>query len=370
MALKQKRRFIQTSKVVNSVPSILSSKLVQEDNTHCIPVEANDVLEITCCTSCLEVEYINENAEVSTSNNCTVISPILTRAAVPEVTYPSPVLNKYKCEETKSPVLTRTCISSSPVIGNYSFRKRAKLSRTTKFNATTIESSSPDIFLTQGSAVHINNDDDDDSREQSPSPIKISQICSQNVEKCNTIELIDSEDEIKNYQVFSSSKSLSSSSYSYSINSEFISSASDNNTGTVCTKVFKRKRYKKKGLAKQLQKCITYKNSSVAMWLHEQQFNKYHTDCDATHTHILRIKEFWEDCGNFVLYCDYVLNKDNNDFCFVIISINNIISFVPYTNAKFYLYPPYITKVVEYNSKCLKCFCNTFRIKLYESKNE
>lgn len=367
MALKQRRKCIQSLKAFNNVQPSLRALLEQENNTHfvCNSRKLENPSEMVC-SACLEVQHINEYQSTNAKNSPSVsISPTLTRSAAStddEVIALSPVLGKRFSEET-SPILVHG--STSPVIGNYSLRKRTKQSTPTNCVDLKIEQVSPEVFCTQTSTSYtINNDDNSD---QSESPLKITQILTQNDEKVTRIELVPSDDESKSSgtKVFSLSERLSSSECSYSISCETTSSGvSDNNTGNTVQSFCKRKRYKKNGLAKRLQKCISYKNSSVAMWLHEQRFSKYSTENDTSHTHILRVTDFWEECNNFVMYCNSILeNNGENSDCIVIIGINNINGFVPYKNTKFFLYTPYITKLINYNSKLLKCFCNISRIK-------
>lgn len=336
MALKQ---YSATPKAVRKLPQRANSKPNQEDNT-----ESPSKM---CCSACCEVQHINELTANNHHTNLTSLSPILPRTAVPdEVICPSPVLGK-RISAEKSPVLTHTR-GSSPVIGSYSFKKRARQSTPTDGFSLVIEPSSPDVLFTPAStSYNISNDDNSD---QSQSPIKISPILTQTVEKYDSIELICSADEVnKSKQIFS------------------VSSSGYNSFSVSTSATTKKKRYKKNGLAKQLQKCISYKNSSIAMWLHEQQFSNHHTSHFVVIT--LKITEFWEECNNFVMHCSYV---SENDSCFAIISINNLNSFVPYKNAKFCLYAPYKTKRIKYNLEEFECFYNISRIKMYvnESSNE
>lgn len=310
-----------------------------------------------CCPSCWEVQHLNELAANNTHADLMSLSPILTRTTVPdvEVKCTTPVLIKRISEEL-SPILTHSSnvnLSNSPVIGSYSSKKRVRQLRETDEFCLVIEPSSPDNLFSQ-SSQSLNISNDDISEQSQTSPVKISQICTQaTVENSEPIELISSGDEeIKNTNQALSSLNCSS----FSVGTDVNSSAST---------ISKKKRYKKNGLAKRLQKCVNYKNSSTAMWLHEQQISKNnHTESDVL---LLRVRDFWEECNNFVMHCSYV---DINNFCFVIISIENVNRFVPHKNAMFCLYAPYKTKRIEYNAEVLECFCNISRIKMYENTNE
>lgn len=344
------KRYLVTPERVQSIPN-------QEDNTQCPPAAESEI----CCSTCWEVQNLNEFSANNTHTDFIPLSPILTRTTVlnddDEVKCTTPVLIKRLSEEL-SPVLTHSNInnfSSSPVIGNYSLQKRTKQFASTDDFSLVIEPSSPDNLFSQTSSTSHNISNDENGEQSQSTPIKISQICTQTtVEKPAAIELISSsDDEIKTSNQTFTTSSFDCNSVSTDVNSS---------TSTV---ISKKKRYKKNGLAKRLQTCVNYKNSSVAIWLHEQQFAKNQIDIDVVL--LLRVCDFWEDCNNFVMHCCYV---DKNNFCFVIISIKNANSFVPHKKAIFCLYAPYKTKRIEYNSQVLECYCNISKIKMYETTNE
>lgn len=400
MIHKHRRKYIQTPKLFkNHSPNVVTEEEGRED-VHCQCLCLPE--DITCCSSCWEVQRINDCAFPVITNDTNVISPVLTKRFTPEITHPSPIIGE-SFPEDNSPTLTCT-VSSSPIIGNYSFRKRARQSSPEDRAASTIQPNSPDLF-SQNSP--FNNIISDVNSDQSESPPKISQTNTQLSEKCAAIEIVSSEDEIKSsnhvpeksfafntpkrdllespfkisqintqisekcaaIEVISNSEHESnqpssvSSENNYLISFETVSSANPSITNNKLT--YKRKRYKKNGLARKLQNCISYKNSSIAMWLHEQQFSRYSTE-SCTTTLLLQISDFWEEYNNFVIRC---INKENDNSCIVLVSINNVNSFKPYKNAKFCLYQPYKTKLIKYNSELLKCFCNISRIKMCDKED-
>lgn len=360
MALERRRNDIETPEVISSVSDNINSEQEVQGKISCIcTTEAESLQKI--CYSCSNVQNV---------------SPVLSRQS-PEVTYLSPILSKRLSPE-QSPVLNKISITKSPIIGNYSsFRKRKRELTPPESATLTIEHSSPDSLFSQVSTSYydINND-----RERSESPCNISQMYTPCSQRLHQIEIVSSDDEtntptsLVSKRLFTnptedsvsiepvcSDDEMKDSLISFSDCSCSLSSASDN----LVVKNIKRKRYKKNGLARRLQKCITEKNSSTAMWLHEQQFSKYCSDFDKSF--LLKINDFSMEYSNFVIHCS---NEEDNDSCIVIIHVNNVSSFVPCKNAKFRLYPPYITKQVNYNSELLKVFCNVSRIKMCDATDQ
>lgn len=334
--------------------------------------------EMLCCSSCWEVQHINNCILTVSNNEAPLMSPTLINRPTPISPQISPLLT-----QLESPVLGRRTPSftetykntdESPVIGSYTTRKRARETISTDSDIPKIEAVSPDILSTQMTICTYNINSDNDCPSASQSPIKISQMTTQNSEKFDPIELIFSNDDSENDEINSVLRESPPLNYSFPDSTAIAHSTYSSTIESSC-KTTKKKRYKKKGLASILQKCIKNKSCSTAIWLHEQQFNKYGTD--TLPTQIMNIDDFWEEYSNFVLRCSYIFKNDTevisgveSDSCIVILHTSLINSFVPCKNKKFCLYTPYTIKFIRYNTKLLKCFCNVSRFKMYEPEKE
>lgn len=284
------------------------------------------------------------------------------------IDFESPVIGK-TAEQESSPLLSQTgniSASASPVIGNYTAIKRAR--RNICDNNLRIEQTSPDIFLTQ--ALTVSNPIICEVQSPPTTPVKISPVKTQDCRPIQDTQLFISGEPTPKVplSVINSTDTSASSGNTVKFSDSTPLSKSCDSSFTKK----KRRRCKKNGLASNLQKCIKNKEANVALWLHEQYLNRL--EDVPSESHLLKIEDLWNECGNTVLYCRFISEfPEESDsmvertWCFVLIN-NEIISyFCPKKGVLFYLYEPYKIKHVEYDSKLLKCFCNVWKVRVFES---
>lgn len=371
-----------------------------QDESACT-CNVDKVSSLKCCSSCWEVQHIYNHSLTPNINTLPAQTTPSPRIFTPEQMSPtltyikSPVLGTttpQKHPPGSARLSTVESITASPVIGNYISRKRAKQFKPTNSDFVEIRRMSPDIFSSQMSSFSIT-----DHSSPPQSQFKISQVITQDAsEMFNSIELIptqngaeDSEtillqnsiepvssQNFKNSSSMSISENCSCSGQMVSVPGLSSNNNCSNRNPYSVQNLPRKKRYAKNGLARKLQKCLKTKMASDAMWMYEKQLNKYCTEYDLTPTHMMNIKEAWEECGNFVLFCscssengENETDKQESDDCLVIVGNNLKNSLNPCKNVRFHLYKPHKIKVVRYRSELLRCFYCVSRVTMYESKD-
>lgn len=124
----------------------------------------------------------------------------------------------------------------------------------------------------------------------------------------------------------------------------------------------RRKRYKKNGLAKQLQRCLKHNEASISIWKHELYLNKNHfKDMICLEVTIMH-KEF----QNTIFECTLsnVNSNNNNSTCVVVLS-NSILNTDTCPN-ELKLYKPYSESIINWCGRNVDCYYNICRI-LFDS---
>lgn len=275
----------------------------------------------------------------------------------------SPILGS-PCQNDISPALTQTedlFTNVSPVIGGSNTLRRPKDNATSSVcrkltdNTEIVEENSPNLFSTQSSSYAI------DANCQSPerkTQLHISPSSSQNAEDC-LIGTYRSEDSSKAH-VSSTATSLVSKTSSASYDEQ----------------PSKRKRkYKKGGLAYQLQKALVKQRTNSAIWQHEIYLNKSKGDDDSLqYSGAIRliVQRTWSEYGNTFVFCDYAASDKRqgnestfetkrNNSCLLIVGFNNSINSNFEKNVAVSLHMPYNTKQILYESRLLDCHYNISR---------
>lgn len=275
-------------------------------------------------------------------------SPVISSCAAQEM---SPVLS----ESTSSEVANE----SSPVIGKRRLLKRMR-SKFKKSSKLKFESS-PDIFESQSSLIIENDSPEFLVSNGDISPIKSLDIHDISSQKSTQTDLQRSLESIYPFP----------SQHSSQITRYDSTESNNSNNSLYYQPGSKRKRYKKDGLAFQLQNVLHLKKSKNSIWKHELYMKRVSNVEGMIQFLVLKVKK---EYGKVVLNCseivkktervvfsDSLLSAEHENFMLVLISGTENINFMERNTYK--LYPPYEAKMVLYNnSKEVICYYNVSKI--------
>lgn len=257
----------------------------------------------------------------------------------------SPIFSSLRLEDT-SPILTNTneskeALNTSPVIGKCKALKRVR-SRcgrmpTIKKKVFDEGNTSPDLFLSP--TTQLIQSDSPDRNEASF--LHIVSFPSQDSSK------------VANYGTDSSFRTNSASSLYHE-------------------PARRRKRFKKGGLAFQLQKTLELQRTRNSIWEHETFIKKDHSSADLFTEDILyfSVTKSWKEYGSLLTECckcdcDGEFISNNRNRTFVIILGSNVNMSIE-VGLKYELHPPYGIDRIDYGQSNIPCYFNVTRFKLHK----
>lgn len=246
----------------------------------------------------------------------------------------SPVLGVLRPEDA-SPVLVHK--SESPVISRA--RKRIKpqqFSRTESSSSSELvvntKGDSPDLFSTQSSCMVV--------EDPSPQSDKVDALT------CQILTIPSQEGTEVHISTPSVTSSKSTSTSSGSLYHELQP---------------KKKKYKKNGLAHQLQKALQLQKTKTGIWHHERYLSE--AEENAEESVKLIVRESWMEFGSSMLLCDKLENiACSRNKCIVIVGHNSIVNASFETGKMFQLFPPYNTTRIKFKEEIIDCYYNIARV--------